>query len=196
MSVDKKITVVIGKTGCGKSYLVNKLNKEKQHLLVFDTMSEYTEGVVFEKRPEFLQFWQQFYQHPYRLIYRPLDNPENEIEDIAECVYLLGNVCFVIEEVTCYCSPNKISENFAHIIQRGRHKNIELIVTTQRPFGLHRLLTSQAKEIYVFATNEPRDIDYLCALLGREIEEKLSALQQYQYIKWEDGKDGFEIGKA
>jgi len=130
------------------------------------------------------------------LIYRPLDDPAAEIDGIAESIFLLGDLTFVIEEVTCYCSAYQISEQFAHIIQRGRHKNISLVATTQRPYGLHRLLTSQAKEIYVFSTNEPRDRQYLSALLGHEIEAKLDSLQQYEYLKWQDGKEGLEIGKA
>jgi len=159
-------------------------------------MSEYDQGVVFEDREKFIEFWRRVYIHPYRLIYRPLNDPAAEVDSIAEAVYLLGDTCFVLEEVTAYCSPYQISEQLAHIIQRGRHKNIELIATTQRPYGLHRLLTSQAKEIYVFNTNEPRDRQYLSALLGSEIETKLDSLKQYEYIKWEDGKEGLQIGRA
>ncbi len=192
----KKITIAIGKTGSGKSYLVKKLIEKKKRLLVYDTMCEYKYGVVFEDRRKFIEFWRRIYIHPYRLIYRPLNDPASEIDEIAEAVYLLGDTCFVLEEVTAYCSEHQISDQLAHIIQRGRHKNIELIATTQRPYGLHRLLTSQAKEIYVFNTNEPRDRQYLNALLGSDIEAKLDSLKQFEYIKWQDGIEGLQIGRA
>jgi len=185
---EKKVIIVIGKRGSGKSYLTRKLIERERRLLVFDTMSEYLEGVVFdaEEIERFRAFWKQTYRRQFRLIYRPLV-PEREIEEIAELVFLLGNMTFVVEEVDCYCTPYQISDAFAHIIQRGRHKNITLIGITQRPYGIHRLLTSQAKELYIFSTSEPRDRDYLKSLLGQEIEPMLDALEQYQYVKWTDG---------
>jgi ABC-type dipeptide/oligopeptide/nickel transport system ATPase component len=193
---DKKITLAIGKSGSGKSYLVHKLIQGKRRLIIFDTMAEYTEGVVFDDKRKFLEYWKHCARKSFRLIYQPLDDPEEEIDDIAELVYHLGNVTFVIEEVTAYTRPNQISRQLAHCIQRGRHKNIELIGTTQRPYGLHRLLTSQCRDIYVFNTNEPRDRDYLRTLLGQDMEAKLESLDKYNYVKWTDGNETLEIGKA
>lgn len=165
--------------------------------MIFDTMSEYDSGVVFgaEDYEQCLEFWRRYYRQRFRMIYRPL-RPDVEIERISDLVYSLGNCCFLVEEIDCYCTSFQISDSFAAIVQRGRHKNITLIGITQRPYGINRLLTSQAKEIYVFNTNEPRDREYLRILLGQEIEAKLDALKQYEFVKWEDGKDVLEIGKA
>jgi len=194
---EKKVIIIIGKRGSGKSYLASKLIEAERRLLVFDTLGEYVNGVVFdaEYAERFKEFWKHCYRGNFRLIYRPL-KPDSEIDDIAELVFLLGNMTFLVEEVDCYCTSYQISDAFAHIIQRGRHKDITLIGVTQRPYGIHRLLTSQAKELYVFSTNEPRDIDYLKTLLGAEVEEKLKSLGQYQYLHWQDGIEGLEIGKV
>lgn len=197
MELEKKIILIFGKRGSGKSYLAKKLIENEPRLLMFDVMSEYKEGVAFdvENYELFLEFFRKVYRGRFRIIYRPI-KPTEEIEQIGELIYVLGNCCFLIEEIDCYSSPYQISDNFAAIIQRGRHKNIKLIGITQRPFGIHRLLTSQAKEIYIFNTNEPRDREYLRTLLGQEIEPKLDALQQFEYVHWQDGKEGLEIGKA
>lgn len=194
---EKKVKLIFGKRGSGKSYLAAMLIELELRLLIYDVMSEYQNGVVFstETYERLLEFWRHVYRKRFRLIYRPI-KPDVEIEGICDLVYTLGDCCFLVEEIDCYCSAYKISDSFASIIQRGRHKNITLIGITQRPFGIHRLLTSQAKEIYIFSTNEPRDREYLRTLLGQEIEGKLDALEQYQYVKWEDGKEGLEIGKA
>lgn len=194
---EKKIILIFGKRGSGKSFLADKVIATEPRLMVFDTMGEYKNGIVFgaEEFEPCLDFWRQTYRERFRLIYQPI-KPDAEIDDICSLVYTLGNMCFLVEEIDCFCTSHQISNNFASIIQRGRHKNITLIGVTQRPFGINRLLTSQAKEIYVFNTNEPRDREYLRNLLGQEIDAKLDALEQYQYVKWEDGKDGLEIGRA
>ena len=197
---EKKVTLVIGKRGSGKSYLVKKLiggETPKERLLVYDPQSEYSEGVCFDRDSygQLLEFWWRVRQTGFRIVYRPID-PAGEIDDIAKLVFALGNMTFVVEEVEAYCNTFNINQNFAAILQRGRHRNIELIGVTQRPFGIHRLLTSQAKEVYVFNTNEPRDRQYLRDLLGFEVGAKLDILKQFEYVKWEDGSDKLEIGKA
>lgn len=194
---EKKIILIFGKRGSGKSYLANKLIENEKRLFIYDTLSEYNQGVVFgtEEREQCLEFWRRVYIKHFRMIYRPL-NPEVEIDDICDLIYSLGDVTLLVEEIDCYCSAFKISHNFAQIVQRGRHRNITLIGVTQRPYGIHRLLTSQAKEIYIFNTNEPRDREYLRTLLGQEIDAKLDSLQKYQFVKWQDGKDGLEIDRV
>jgi len=191
---EKKIALIFGKRGSGKSYLANKLIETESRLIVFDTIGEYTNGVVFENQTDFYKFWRRSYRRPFRLIYRPL-NPELEIEELCKAVFLCGNCCLLVEEIDCYCTAYQISDSFANIIQRGRHKNIRLIGVTQRPFGIHRLLTSQAKEIFIFSTNEPRDREYLRTLLGQDVDGQLDALKQYQFVKWTDGIDGLQIAK-
>jgi len=195
---EKKVILIFGKRGSGKSYLGAKLLNDERRLVVFDVMGEYTDGVVFnaEQYEQFIEFWRRVYRGNFRLIYRPL-RPDVEIERIAELVYACGNVTFFVEEIDCYCSAYSISDAFAAIVQRGRHKNIQLVGVTQRPFGIHRLLTSQAKEIYVFNTNEPRDRDYLKSLLGVGVEEKLDKLKQYEHLHWsDDGTDELRIERA
>lgn len=192
---EKKIKLIFGKRGSGKSYLAKKLIENERRMIIFDTLSEYTDGVIFDNYKKFLQFWSHVYRDSFRLIYRPI-KPQEHIDDIARLVHLAGDITFVVEEIDCYCTAHQITDQFAHVIQRGRHSNITLVGITQRPYGIHRLLTSQAKEIYVFNTNEIRDRDYLKGLLGQEIEARLDQLQQYEFVKWQDGSDKLEIGRA
>lgn len=189
--------MVFGKRGSGKSYLVKKMIADEKYLFVWDLMSEYTEGVVFEQETmlKMCEFWQSHYRRPHRIIYRPLQ-PKAEIEFVARCVYALGNITFVVEEIDSICDAYNMPDFFSNIVQRGRHRNITLIGVTPAPFGIHRDLTRQAKEIYVFNTNEPRDIQYLTNLLGSAIAEKIQSLGQYEYVLWRDGINEFTTGRA
>lgn len=188
--------MVIGKRGSGKSYLVKKMISQVDRLFVWDLMSEYDQGVVFgpENMRELIYFWQNFYRRQFRIVYRPI-NPQKEIVRMAELIYELGDLTFVVEEIDAIAGTYSMPEQISAIIQRGRHKNIQLVGVTPAPFGINRDLTRQAKEVYVFSTNEPKDIEYLRGLLGSEIESKIAALEQYQYVKWSD-LEGFTIGKA
>lgn len=199
MTDEKKITLIIGQRGSGKSYLARKLIQVEPRYLIYDIMSEYNEGVIFEseEHAKFCYFWMMTYRRPFRLIYRPL-LPKEQIDLIADLVFECGNMMFVIEEIEAYCGANYISDQLAAIIQRGRHKNISLIGILHRPNNVSRLLTSQAKVIYVFATREPRDIDYLKSLLGSEIEPVLEKLPLFHFVKieWISGQKRTTIGKA
>ena len=59
---EKKIVLIFGKRGSGKSYLANKLIEKEDRFLIFDTLSEYECGVVFlsEKYDELLLFGVMF----------------------------------------------------------------------------------------------------------------------------------------
>jgi len=195
--IEKKIKLVIGKRGSGKSYLVKKMIADEKYLFIWDLMSEYNEGVVFERESlaKMCEFWQNHYRRPHRIIYRPL-RPKFEIGFIALAIYNLGNIVFVVEEIDSVCDAYNMPEYFSNIVQRGRHKNITLVGVTPAPFGIHRDLTRQAKEIYIFNTNEPRDIQYLSNLLGSAITEKIQSLRQHEYVLWQDGIDGYTTGTA
>lgn len=197
MTDEKKITLIFGQRGSGKSYLAKKLIQAEPRYLIYDTMSEYNQGVIFdsEEHAKFAYFWQRTYCRNFRLIYRPLQ-PQQQIDTIADLVFTCGDMLLLIEEVETYCSAYQLSDQLAAIVQRGRHKNISLIGIAHRPNNINRLLTSQAKEIYIFATREPRDVDYLKAFLGPEIEPILANLEKFHYVKWSENQKGLETGKA
>ena len=207
MTAEKKIRLVIGKRGSGKSVLVKHMIRDERRLVIYDIMSEYTDAVTFDdgfrslahldgtQREQLVEFWRRVYKQSFRLAYRPL-RPKDEIDWLAQAVYALGDLTFVVEEIDAVCTPFDMSEWMQAIIQRGRHVNIEMIGVTPAPFGIHRDLTRQAKDVFVFRTKEPRDIQYLRRLLGEEIEAKLLALEQYEFVHWSDHVDGLQIGKV
>jgi len=197
MTTEKKIQLVMGKRGSGKSVLTKFLIRNVNRLVVYDIMTEYVEGVTFDdiERQRLAVFWALVYKQDFRIVYRPMQ-PKEEIEWIAEAVFALGDLTFVVEEIDSICTPFDIPLPMQAIIQRGRHKNVEMIGVTPAPFGIHRDLTRQAKDIFVFKTTEPRDVQYLQRLLGSRIEHKLAALEQYEFIHWSDGVENVRVGKV
>jgi len=179
-------TVIIGKTGSGKTVRALNLIADRDRVIIFDTLGhDYTDGVVFYDLAALKTFWATVYRGSFRLIYRPLQE-QPEFEEICELAYKCGDLTLVAEELDIFAQPQRMTLAFQQMIKRGRHKDIRFIGITQRPFGIDRTITSQANHIFIFKTDEPRDVKYLCELLGDDIKEMLEGLEPYEYIECSD----------
>ena len=192
---EKIITLVMGKRGSGKSYLVKQWCRQYERLLIYDPQGEYIDGVIIDDISELKNFWIKVYRKKFRIIYRPID-AENEFEPICKLVWECHNITFIVEEVQSFCNPQSICYDFKALISKGRHRDIELIGVTQRPAEISKLLTSQAKRMCIFNVTDPNDIKYFTQTFGMEFIEKLDQLQQYNYIVWRDGMEQLEIERA
>lgn len=182
---EKKVSLILGQRGSGKSYLAKDLIKDVKRLIIYDTLGEYNTGISIENLDEFKQFFLKVYQGNFKICYQPV-NPIIDFDAVCDIVFECGDLTFLVEEIDTFASAQGISDNFANIIQRGRHKNITLIGVSQRPFGIPRLITSQAKTIYSFIHREPGDLDYLKAYIGEDAE-KIKELKQYEFLRWDNG---------
>lgn len=184
---EKKVELILGQRGSGKSYLARHLIAKYTRYIIYDTLGEYNDlGIIIETLDEFKEIFLRIYQNDFRIIYQPL-NPAKDFDEICDLIFECGELTFLVEEIDKFCTPQSISDNFANVLQRGRHKNITLIGISQRPFGINRLITSQAKIIYSFIHREPNDINYLKDFIGEEAE-KIKDLQQFNFLKWDNGK--------
>jgi len=190
--VEKIISLIFGKRGSGKSELAKKMVQDKKRLFIYDTMGEHTNGVLIKDLVQLRDYWKKVYRGNFRIIYQPVD-PYADFNSICKEVAICKNLTFYIEEVSIYSKPLSLSPEFLEIIQRGRHYFIEMIATSQRPHGIDKMLTSQAKKMYIFNTTEPRDIAYFKDTVSYEIVQAIANLEQYQYVEWTDGSDQLEI---
>jgi DNA helicase HerA-like ATPase len=185
--------LILGKTGSGKSFLTKSDIEKEPRVIVYDVIGEYTNGIVCDNLKDFAELLDKRFDSSFRLIYRPLD-PPGEFDFICELVYACYDLVFVVEEVDTF-SVNSISLPFANIIQRGRHKNVNLWGISQRPYRVNRTLSSQCKQILCFKMTEPRDVDYIKYLMGEEPSEAVRELGQYQYVNWTGDGVTWEIEK-
>lgn len=186
--IESKVTLILGKRGSGKSFLLKKIIARERRFLIYDTLGEYSDGIIFTDVNELHGFWKNHLFDSFRLIYQPL-KPQEEFDKICELSYLCGSMVFAAEEIDTFCKPNDISTDFANIIQRGRHKNIDFYGVSQRPYGINRIVSSQAKRIITFQQSEPRDLDYLSMYIGKELSEQVRDLPQYQFLDWNSSGD-------
>jgi hypothetical protein len=178
------IRLIFGMRGEGKTYYAKKQVQFFNRVIIFDTLGQYSEcGLCFFDVQDFKNHLLNVYrENNFRLVFQPV-SPLDYFDNICDIVFTMGNVAFFVEEIGLFVSPLSMPFNLANIIQRGRHKNVEFFGINQRPFGIPRLLTSQAKEIISFRQREPRDIDYFREFIGEEAE-KILTLPKYHYLKW------------
>lgn len=194
MMRERLIRLVLGKRGSGKSYYVKQESLKANRVLIYDTIGEYSEyGVTFENLGDLIEYWLKVYDRNFRLVYQPL-RPADEFDDVCDLVYSCGDMVFIAEEIDIFSTSYDLSESFANIIQRGRHKNIDFFGVSQRPYRINRTVSSQAKEIVTFIQTEPRDLEYLRLYMGSDHIDKISTLPEYHYLKWSSSGQ-IEIGK-
>jgi len=192
----REIYLILGKSGSGKTTLCKKLIKDKERLIVFDTISEYREDKTFEAVYinniwAFLDYLSRNLNKKFRIVFDPED-PEEIIKlgdgqqidlfdltckIIYEC---LSDVVFAVEEVANFISPAIMPKYFRKLIRYGRHSNISGYFTSQRPADISPHLRAQATVLISFKQHEPRDIQWLKAIIGEDAE-KLKDLGKHKY---------------
>jgi hypothetical protein len=180
-----QVKLIFGRRGSGKSTLLEHLTSKIERLITIDPMSQHSDGVIFTDLNELKNYLVKHGERKFRVIYYPLS--EQETEQLLKFAILLENCSVAIEEIDLYCSASSILPNFNYVLRRGRHHNINVFCVSQRPFGINRIVTSQAQVIYSFLQSEPRDVDYLRYIFG-DGAEKVKTLKKYNFLHFDNGE--------
>lgn len=183
--------LIMGRRGCGKSYLSKKIQSVWPRRIIIDSLGEYTEGEHVFNFLEFsdkLKYFKSNQINQFEVVYQ--FDPENELSEeefnqILRIAYYLGNVQIVIEEIQLYSSPHKMPRWLKNCLLTGRHQNLSLLFTTQRPGELNKTIFSQCSHIFCGQINEGNDLRYISSILGAEIQ-KLPSLPERQFIYFSD----------
>jgi hypothetical protein len=189
-SSQAKIICIFGKRGTGKTWLAHKLIRGKTRLIIFDPLRQFQGGKEFERVPEMVRFcreggFREDKKLPFVVIYRPRQARE-EFPYVARLAFEVGSLCLLAEEISWAISPAKMDPAIEALIRYGRHKDVELIGISRRPPEVNRDLTSNANEVYIFRTHEPRDIAYFREVLGYEAADSLPNLPEFTPYIWSD----------
>lgn len=200
---------VAGQTGSGKTELVKRQIASCDRLIVYQPKREDLgyPGVYFDalgmEYDRFLQWWDWANERcrRFRIVYRPAyAYNADECDRICRLAYLCTDCVIVLEEIQRYLT-SRIFETkdrymgIKNLLVAGRTRGVTAYWVTQRPFGIPRHVTSEARDAYLFTLQEPADKDYVQERFGVEARLKLDQLGQYQHVHWiNTGK--CEVGKA
>lgn len=154
-------------------------------MLIVDPHAEYGKAAVLVSSLDDLEAFLRTAGPKWRIAYSPPKGTlDREFPVLCEAVFDMQNLVYIVEEADFYCSPNRIPQRFAELVKYGRHPNVDLWAVARRPAEIHRLITSQAWEMYAFAADEPPDRDYYDKKLGPEYSERIWNLPPHRCLRF------------
>lgn len=165
----------MGRKGSGKTVLSKYISQNIERLIVWDFLGQFECNDIAnhtEKLEKILNH--SVYNVAVRL-------PEYYFPFICQFVKQQGKCTFLIDEIDMISSPTTIPKELDYLLRYGRHHEIDIIATARRPAEVHRNLTANSDDIYVYQTHEPRDLTYLARFMD---VDKIKELQQYQCLHY------------
>lgn len=191
--IQNKILTVIGKKGHGKTTLTNKLMIElNKASVIFDPRMQYDttakRRLHFKNGNRFLLWlnqgnYKEFKKYKFEAV---VNAPFSEFEPLAEAVYKMHDITFVIDEVDGVFNTHKNNSVMMDIVNYGRHNKLNVITTSRRPARINRDLTSQTDVFYFTRMREPSDQKYIKDSVGQEFVKSVYDLDKFEFLRVED----------
>jgi Cdc6-like AAA superfamily ATPase len=188
MGKTNNITTILGHKGSGKTQLSKYISQNISRLIVWDFLGQFECNDIANHTAKLEQVLKHsVYNVAVRL-------PEHYFPFICEFVKQQGNCTFLIDEIDMISSPSSIPKELDYLLRYGRHHDngtgngIDIIATARRPAEVHRNLTANSDDIYVYQTHEPRDLTYLSHFM--RIDD-IKSLTEFECLHYEVRKQSY-----
>jgi ABC-type dipeptide/oligopeptide/nickel transport system ATPase component len=171
----RKIILIFGRTGSGKSYLAKRLIEKFERVVIIDKMYEYQSETIFYNFNDLIEYYLKNVPDTFNFVCR-FEN-DNDIELLFKFCWYVKNVLLVVEESELYISPYQKQSEFLKLVRYGRHRAISIIAIARRVVELSNDVKANADEIISFKQILKKDIDYLKQLGFTKVEN----LKQYDF---------------
>lgn len=186
---------ILGKRGSGKSTLAWEFAKLHPRLVVFDITNEHPDENFDYVVEDFETFCETILKtersSSFRILFRfsvESDDQDAEFDHALRILYYRGNHAILIEEVWTYSKRGYLPKWLRHCYLTGRHRNLSMIVTSQRPASVHKDIMAQTSQFFSGTMFESNDVRYLSEFLGKETAESLRALPQFRFLRYRPGE--------
>ena len=142
--------VFVGKTGCGKTTLAERVCAQFDNVCVLDSKGELT-----WKGYAICESLQDVFRSPNpKIIWRPNPHEQNEetYDRYFKWIYERRNTVCYVDEIYAICKNSQhLPFHFKAILTRGRSRNVASFNATQAPTHVPHFILSQAEYYFVFA---------------------------------------------
>jgi hypothetical protein len=189
-------------TQSGKSYYTEKNILEKlDRVLVFDFMNCFSGGEIIninnesDARKIFKKFCKK---SKYKIILRIKrgTNPVYACDIAISLACALGRslgpynpnkrVWLAIDEADRVVSSHYQSKRVKHLVNVGRHDNVDSLFIARNPSRLHTDIRANASKVISFQLPTAMEIREFRNNFGRENCKKITTLEKYNHFVWED----------
>lgn len=183
--VQNLILFVAGRKGSGKTTLALQVAHDAPRVFVLDTIGQYGPEhgyvVAFGLDECVRAMLDARERERFKVSLR--SGSVDDMLDLMRLAYEIPHHLLVVEEVSFYCSPNRLPDELSTLIRYGRHRAIDQLYIARRPFEVHRDVTAQADVGVSFVQHEPNDVAYLRAVAGPGAVAVMR-LPQYRAMLW------------
>lgn len=185
-SAQKKasILIAIGATGSGKSTRIKaEIDRlQLRRLIVIDTMREY-DGMPAYTRID--QLAQAVQAPEFAVRFLPSDDPSiarAQFDLVCRLAMAAKRCGLLAEELSAFVRANGGGPGWTAVMTRGRHAELSLFGTSQRPALIDKTALSQATRLYCGNLEFPDDVAVMAKMLGVRPEE-IQGLGPWDYIE-------------
>lgn len=166
---EREIIIVLGKTGQGKSIWTRYYCKNLPRVFASDLLQDFRANYVTRDALIKLHYDQIINDDSK---FRIATYEADDLSLLGSIAFLQGTCHLVMEEMGFYFEPGSRAPSWMREAAfLGRHRELSLILTAQRPTSIPTDLRSQASRIICFNQIEKSDIGWLSSYFGERMDE-------------------------
>jgi DNA helicase HerA-like ATPase len=165
----RTITLIVGRTGSGKSTWAKQFAAGQKRLFAFDPFGSFP-GVVFVKDDDILaEHDDGAFERGEQFKIGSVDPDTASL--LGNLAYLSADCMFLCEEASLVFPKMKPLEKWSRdLVFLGRHRSVSMLVIAQRASTIPIDLRSQAHRVVSFTQTEPDDVKALRPWFGDDAE--------------------------
>ena len=194
------VTIIFGQRGSGKTTMQKTVSEIYPRIVVIDRLQEHNDGDLVTSSIEvFENFLKSAIKNDlekFKVIFHFQVGQNEEIlqetfSRVVKDCYMWGritqnNLCLSIEEVHFFATATWCDPWLFESVMTGRHSNLAIVCSSQRPASVHKSLISQAGNVLIGRLYEKRDIEYLVATVG-DCAYRASEIEKYKFLHYAPG---------
>ncbi len=201
MNSTPKLAAIVGKSGCGKTFLtalvarlvarpfvvIVHTHQDQSYLRQLELRRVAFVGVHRGAGPLSVEWFVSKIRAGYRYVYISIqdltpDEARTWIDSLIGPLEKIGNLALVVDEAHQFCRHDHIPESLVRLPRWARSIGIDVFFVTQRLVDLSPDIRAVLTYLVMFNCDEPRDLAEYATRLGRTQVSKLQRLAPWQHI--------------
>jgi len=201
--VTPKIIAIVGKSGCGKTWVASRMaarfarplvvivhtHPDPSYLRQVDRARARFVGVYRGAQPLAASFLVDCVRSGVRYVYVSIYNlgPDEArawLDSLVPALEAVGNLCLIVDEAHRFCRHEYVPERLVELPRWARSIGIDVVFVTHRLMDLSPDLRTVLTYLVLFHSDEPRDLAECSQRLGaaRAIESVVRSLSPWQHV--------------